>query len=105
MPNYIVFKSECEKLTIQTMENVFMCSFDTTSSEQIFCIPNNIAVISLFTSALDSITENPTFDIDGTIFQLALSSIYSYNIIINGVSMILDNEASLLFYRFWKELL
>lgn len=104
MSNYIVFKSECEKLTIQLTEQAFMCSFETASSEQIFCIPKNTTTIGLFTSALDSITTNPTFDIDGVVFVLALSSVYSYNIQINGVSMVIDNEASRLFYRFWKEM-
>lgn len=102
--NHIIFCSECEKLTIQTNDSCFMMQFQSATTEQVFCLPNNNTTIALFVSALDSITENPTFTINEVVFVLALETKYNYNIQINGVTMILDNEASLLFYKFWKEL-
>jgi len=91
-------------LTIQVGTQCFYVLFQTATTEQNFALANIPETVSSFRQALDSVLEHESFIVNGQAFDISLADAYTYRVSVNDMSIVLDNEASLLFYKFWTEL-
>jgi len=99
--NHLNVNSECESIAIQVNPICLLWMVESATTSQTFCLENSLTTRETFQNALDTIQTSPSFTINDVEFELSLASVYEYKININDVLIVLDNEASRLFYRFW----